>query len=644
MTNASSTQSGAGFVERWLELLWKRRAWGAGVFLGLTLLAAGVVFLSRPVYRAEARLRLGEPPPTSGVSPNAGIVSFLRLGGDPFSNDLELLGSRSLAEAVVRDVALSARVEAPRGFYRDSVLTSLAVADSTIEARFEITWTDRSTIEVRRTSPTDSVVGVFATGVSVEFDGVRATFRDREPWAPDEIVIRSEPFGEAVRPIAGRLELTRTRREANVLLITYADPDPGVAQAVVESAVANFLALRSKLMETESGETVDSLRTVAAATERELRAAEEAVEELQRSAAIIAPDAQSEALIERYEGALAQLETARAELAALDTQLEHVAAAPDRLQSWTTLVAHPRFLESQTVGELLALLTELEGQRTELASRRTAGSREIQAVEAQIEQLDGALRNLASESRSALADQVDALAGRIAVMDAQIAEIPALVVELARRQRQARLLAELSIITEQRLRQEELRQALSYSNVQVIDPPKLRYRPIWPRKKLGLAVGLLIAGGAALFTVVVVERADPTIRTEEEIRTITDAPLLGTVESGKLDFAAVRAGADLLGMNGRITVAPVGASVDPGPVLELLRREGASDGVDVLSLDAFGEAASAKPGAVVLLVRRGRTRKAHLVRAVRTAREAGGTIVGTIVVGKGGAEVTPVWA
>ena len=61
--------------------------------------------------------------------------------------------------------------------------------------------------------------------------------------------------------------------------------------------------------------------------------------------------------------------------------------------------------------------------------------------------------------------------------------MPARVAELGRRQRDVRLLSEIVVLTEQRLRQEELREALTYSNVQVIDPPALRDRPVWPRKK-----------------------------------------------------------------------------------------------------------------------------------------------------------------
>ena len=641
------------FVAEWLRLIRRRAPWAVAVFSAIMALAAAVVFLSRPVYSAEARLSLGEPPPMSGVSPNAGIFSFLQLGGDPFSNDLELLGSRSLAEALVRDVALHVRVDAPRDFHRDSLFTALSAEDSTVKETFSVTWTDATTVSVRRTSPSDSVIGSFQTGTSAHFGGVRATFRAREPWGPEEIDISTLPFGEVVPRVSSGLSLTRTRREANVLVISYAHTDPGVAVAVVEGAVAHFLAMRAELMERESAETVDSLRSVARATEVELLEAEAAVEELQRSTGMIVPDVQSEALIQRYEESVGALETARAEFEALEVRLARVQQATDPIEAWTTLVAHPRFLENQTVGEMLGRLTELQAELTALTAMRTPASRDVQTLQAQIGQLDGALRTIATEFLGALSGQVADLELRVAAMDSTLSGIPAQVLELGRRQRTARLLAELLIITEQRLRQEEIRQALTFSNVQVIDPPALWYRPIWPRKKLGLAVGFLLATGCAVLAVVVVEKADGRIHSERDVRALTGAPILfGAVrsKSGLLlteqDAAAFGHAVERAGAKGVVTVASVSGGTDPGVVIEALTGLGVTLEMHDASLDAFGAAvgAAARGGVVVLVIRAGHSTRSHTARAARLIEEAGGRVAGTIVLADSGARLESLWA
>ena len=120
-------------------------------------LSVAVLFLSRPVHRAEAQLRLGEAPPVPGVSPSSSILGFFRMGRDPFGNDLELLGSRSLAEAVVEAGALNARLLAPRGWVRDSLFTAVRIGRGTGRALYELTWEPTGAVSVRELSPGDSL-------------------------------------------------------------------------------------------------------------------------------------------------------------------------------------------------------------------------------------------------------------------------------------------------------------------------------------------------------------------------------------------------------------------------------------------------------------------------------------------------------
>ena len=91
MTESEHAEESESLV-KWLGLLRRRRVSGIFVFTVVLAVAVVVLVAARPIYRAEARLRLGEPPPMSGVSPNAGILSIFQLGGDAFSNDLELFG------------------------------------------------------------------------------------------------------------------------------------------------------------------------------------------------------------------------------------------------------------------------------------------------------------------------------------------------------------------------------------------------------------------------------------------------------------------------------------------------------------------------------------------------------------------------
>ncbi len=631
MSVPGSPDAGDDTLARVIVVLRRRALWGLGVAAVVFGAVAAIVLLARPVYLADARLRLGEPPPTTGVSPTGGLLSFLRTGGDPFANDLELLSSRTLAEEVVRAAHLNVQLVAPSGWHRDSIFASLAQTDTTAKATFEATWQPDGTIRLEALSPRRADLGSVRPGEAIGFGGMRASFLARKDGGPRSVELKTVPFDEAVRVERGRIDVERTRREANVLDVRYRHHDPAVAELVVQSVVGVFLDLRTRLFQRESGETVDSLRAVAANTQKELLHAEDALEAIQRETGLVAPDAQSEALIERYETAYEALLEARTEQDAIAAQLARVEAADNRIDAWSTLVAHPRFLENETLSGLLDRLTLLEELKTAALSLRTPDSREVRTLESQITQLDGALRKVIDEFAVGLDARVDELESQLANLERVLGRLPSQVVQLGRRQRDVRVLTEVVVVTEQRLRQEELRQALAFSNIQVVDPPTLRFRPVWPRKKLGLAVGMLLAGFSGLGAMVLLERADPSLREGTVLRALTGAPVLAApvARGGALMLGGEELRA-LLGSSGsaRSFVLAPGAE----PWKDAVAREvGAPEGA-VRGIAGFADALALADSPAVIVVTAGRTPETAIRRIVSLLGEAGGSVAGSLVV------------
>jgi uncharacterized protein involved in exopolysaccharide biosynthesis len=646
-----------GVIASWAHLV--RRRWPTGLVAGSLVLgvAVAVIFLTRPVYRSEAALRLGEPPPPGGVSPTAGILSFLRVGGDPFANDLELLSSRTLAESIVDRVALSAQLIAPAGWHRDSVLTELRTTRETRLAAYDVEWTD-GRIRVRRKSASDSLVVDVAPGEPAVFDGVTAVFRPWREGMPREVGLSTVPFAQAVRRTRSAVAVERPRREANVVAIAYGDTDPDIANAVVLTTVTEFMRLRTQLQQRESGQTVDSLRAVARGTAAELRQAEDALASFQRASGLVAPEVQGEALVERQADVMTRLERARAELAAVDEMLGRLDDAGDSDRAWTSLLSYPAFLENQTLGEMLTALTLLYGERANLGSRLAPTNRDVVAITRQIEYFEESLRNVAREYRIGLHDGIAMLEPQAAAFDSILATMPASIAGLGRGQRDVRILTEIVILTEQRLRQEELRQALTYSNVQVIDAPALRDRPVWPRKKVGLLVGMVLAGAFAMLAMVVRDRTDFRIRRVAQVSEVTGRPVLAVIEAGRggvIDLSPVEMAALLrragITPNGgraltlvplRAALVPTTAALPPGTV------DAIGDGgvTAVHPIRDFGDAAAivATDAPTALLAEAGRTTADELRRVIRLIEDAGGTVAGVVLVCHGDRQARSAWS
>ncbi len=522
-------------LERWSRVVRRRWRGAAAIGAGVVLLGAALLFLTRPVWRAEAALRLGAPPPVGGVSlgsngsPSGLLTLFQQMTGDPFANELELLDSRTVTEGVVRDAALNVTLRTPRGWYRDSLFTRLSAGDDTRKATFRAEWLGGGRVAVRRTSPSDSMIGTFAPATPAAFGGIVAVFRPYRAGQPRTVDLHTLPFGDAVRRTARRLQAERTRREANLVRVHYDDPDPGLALAVVRSAADRYIALRSALQRRESGQTRDSLETVVGDTRRELRREEDALERFQHGARVIAPQAQAEAVIKRQAEVATELQKARGELAGTDEVLRRLAAEPDPATAWAGLVAHPTFLENRTLGDLLGTLVHAQQQRIDLASHRTAEDPQARALDRQIRYVDASLRSMVRQYRDGVAREVDRLQAQWAALDSVIAAAPAAEVRLGRYQRDVRLLSEVYLFADQRLRQEALRDAVSFASVQLVDPPELLFKPVWPRKGIGLAVTLLLALVFGTLAVAAAERADRRIRGAAELRRLARVPVLSAL-------------------------------------------------------------------------------------------------------------------
>jgi hypothetical protein len=243
-------------------------------------------------------------------------------------------------------------------------------------------------------------------------------------------------------------------------------------------------------------------------------------------------------------------------------------------------------------------------------------------------------------------------------MQRELEAVPAAAMELGRRQRELRVLSEMVVVTEQRLRQEELRQALTFANVQVIDPPALYDRPIWPRRKLGPAVAVLIAGFTALAGIVVVERADHALRSVAQVRAALGAPVIASVrtdaqppsmpapDAAALLCRAARARAT------RVCIADVEGGRAAAAVAAALRahmvaHEHAGVCVEVLPpVDGFGVAAAAAATGtgVIVAVEIGVATDAAVSRSAALLREADATVAGAVLVCRDATCLAEAWS
>src|SRR5437016_294161 len=143
---------GAGTVD--LVDIVRRNFW---LILGYTILcvsaAVAHVVLARPSYRAEAAIRIED---RRQPIPALDVLALYR--GNELSTEIEMLGSRTLAEGVVAALGLQLEITQPRAVLREEVFASVRVARDAPAARYRLEPADSDGFVVRNDS-SEAVLG-----------------------------------------------------------------------------------------------------------------------------------------------------------------------------------------------------------------------------------------------------------------------------------------------------------------------------------------------------------------------------------------------------------------------------------------------------------------------------------------------------
>ncbi len=274
----------------------------------------------------------------------------------------------------------------------------------------------------------------------------------------------------------------------------------------------------------------------------------------------------------------------------------------------------------QDEGEKLPKDPSLEGDPVKLAEKLLTAIHDFQpdilGRQAQVDRLDVA---------------VDSLQARMVV-------IPALAAAEARYEREAKMAKETYELVQQRMVEAEMLAQKHDSRLQTIHPAEIPSRPSSPRRLLAMVGALFITVLLGSVAGMVVEGVDPTVRDADEAMRLSELAVLSrpAAEGGSVspELAVVAAAQGLAGKPGVLWLVGVdGEDVSDLKTRVSGRLAALRSEVQVAggSFEEFFSASSSSPTLVLLVARRGRTRRASLKDAARllqgTGHPAGGLLV-----------------
>ena len=635
-----------------------RRGWPyiAGFAL-LGGLSAGVLLLIGPRRFEGAASIVIRSTQNSGIS----LMSKLAGSGSgglldaasssPLETEIQILDSRELIGRVVDSLRLQVQVLSPRGVPANAVVAAVNVPGSFKPRRYAVSIGRDGKMHI--TGPDTTVEA--AAGGSAQLPIGRLSFVSRLQESPggnhDLQLLDRE---DAITRITKQIVVSKAGGE--VLRVACRTADSLTAAAVPNLLVAYYLELRHSTDRGTNVHRVEFLSAQLDSVDRNLAAAEQALEQFQESTRLIDPQTIGKLQLERAGELRADIGQNDVERGALEQLMAQVSAGT---MSVRDLAAYPAFLKSAAINGLLTQISELETERSKLLVTRLDTDSDVVALSKSIRNLEGQLGPMASAYETSLKRQRQDMSQQLDSLRAALGAFPAALASGNRLQRNVAQLTQVHAALQAQLVEARVAAISEGGNVQSLDvavpPMNVAFPRPLPVMGAGIGGGLLfgLAVAVLLGTLgrwvqdpVMVERATgvPALRFDPQVplllgssmpRTILVAPLTRTTLIDPVVDRLVQT-ATLRSISA--TVLDL-TSVELSDVDGTIRRLEIDDGLVVVKLPMIASdtaaAAIREHRAVLLVAPERRIARAQLVGTMQMLKRLDVPCAGVVLHGNG---------
>ena len=508
----------------------RRQWWLIALTTGLAVLAAlAMLRVMQPVYESAATVRVDPKearlPDVYQRVATSGAVSEV-------GNQVDLLRSRSLAQRVVDSLGLRVQLLRP-GAARSRLLADVRGPSGA----------DTGLFTLRREGPGPGFavlvgdpairIGSARVGVPVRLAGAHFALTPAAA-GHERIDVHVAGADAAIDALQKALQVARTGRESQVIVVGYRSNDPLLARDVPNALVAHLLTMRRSGEQLESSSTAEVLRGQIRTVAGELSRSETTLRDFRQRERVVDPKLEASTEITRFaqlQAERAQVGSERDALAALMRDLGSPSArrAEGAERPYRQLAGFPTLLRNESTWGYVKALTEVEAQRAALLVKRMPEDSDVQALDQRAATLEGQLRATASTYLEALTRQVNALDAELGRYSRRLSDQPRKEAEFARLERGPKVLGDMLTLLQTRLKEAEVAEAVIDPSVQRLDVAPLPRKPVRPQPVQDVALagcaGLLLGLAGAFAR----ERLDRSVRSREDVQDWAGLPVLGVV-------------------------------------------------------------------------------------------------------------------
>lgn len=340
---------------------------------------------------------------------------------------------------------------------------------------------------------------------------------------------------------------TQPVKDTEILKVKVTGKSPDEAELLANTLVDTFNARMTYLVRSEQTTIREFIGERLKESKKELEQSEAVLEKYKREQKIVAPEAETKALVDKYSDI--------DKLAAENTVAMAAAQAKLGTAQQQLNKEKPGFVaDSPLIQQYKQKLAELEVQLVSLSSKYTEKHPEVMATRAAITETNGRLSSeisrviskdaasmnpihqgllqsqIESEAEiSARSAQNQAIKSIISSSEQELSKLPGKEHGLAKVMRDASVNQEIYIMLAKRHEEARISEVMEPTDVQVIDKADSPEKPISPKKTLNVVIaailGLFIGVGLAFL----LEYMNKTVRNAEDVQQYLDLPVLGNI-------------------------------------------------------------------------------------------------------------------
>ncbi len=502
-----------------------RSAWIIVVCVGLAV-AAGVVAAGRveALYEAETTVRIDEQRPAATAASYFG-PDYQQL----LATSTEIIMSRNLALEVVDSLGLRLAVLLPQRTARSELVTWAVVAADAPDAEFRFTRV-RGGYDVRQ-EPGGVALGTFSDTLPMQLPGVQLQLSPAGRLQ-ERMTLVLLPRLAVANGVRASFEVLQPNRDANVLRIVFRGTDPELTREIPNVTAHRFVRRKMDLERVSARSTVSYLEAQLGSLDAQLAASEAEIRDYLLREGITTPEDQAQYFfseINELKSAAATLRGIREQLNLAFRGAESTDSVTRRRALLERILSTEAFSDARIAESEVERLGLLVDERTQLLNRRMPTDPDVRALDRRIDAVQDVIEDRARRFLTGVNAQIAVLETRVRDLEEQRKKIPEQQLTFQRLERNRRVLEDLSMMVQSRLKEAEISAAVQDSTAQVLDEAAGAPMMISQSKSLIFAIavlaGLVVGVGIAFLR----DWLDTTIRSEADLANVTGVAVVGII-------------------------------------------------------------------------------------------------------------------